>query len=151
MIEMAQRPLPKTRTAENCCLGLAECEVDRQRFEARSRRGAAHALARVLVAAGVADQPVEVRQDGLTVCIRYPSLHGMARRTYSEGNRPLRSIPYAEPEPGADRLERHKGGGEAPVPAGVPAAAPVPSLAAAHARRAHDEAQKVSSVQPRAP
>jgi hypothetical protein len=82
---MRQRPLPETRTAENSCSYLAETEIDGQHFEARSRRGAPHELARALVAAGVPDQPVSLTHQGLRGEMRYPSLHQMAGVTYVEG------------------------------------------------------------------
>ena len=58
------RPLEETRTPNNGCIWLAECEVEGRRFEARSRHGAANALARELVAAGFADRPLEVHAMG---------------------------------------------------------------------------------------
>jgi hypothetical protein len=84
---MRPRPIEATRTAENSCAFIAECEVGGRAFAARSRRGAPFALARDLVAAGVADQPVEVTHAGLRGAMRYPSLHRMAGLTITEGVR----------------------------------------------------------------
>ena len=53
------RPLEETRTPNSGCVWLADCVVEGQRFEARSRHGAANALARELMAAGFADRPLE--------------------------------------------------------------------------------------------
>jgi hypothetical protein len=93
LITMRQRPLENTRTPERSSLFEAECEVDGRRYAARSRRGAPNELARVLVSAGVADQPVEVRHAGIKGCISYPSLHEMARWTYEESATvPLRRV-----------------------------------------------------------
>jgi hypothetical protein len=90
---MRQRPLENTRTPERSSFFEAECEVDGRRYAARSRRGAPNELARVLVSAGVADQPVEVRHAGIKGCISYPSLHEMARWTYEESATvPLRRV-----------------------------------------------------------
>ena len=84
MIRMLEWPLENTRTPERSCFYAAECEVDGQHYSARSRRGAANELARVLVCGGVPDQPVEIRQVGLKGRISYRSLHELARWTYEE-------------------------------------------------------------------
>ena len=90
---MRQRPLENTRTPERPRLFEAECEVDGQRYSARSRHGAANELARLLVSAGVADQPVEVRHAGLKGCLSWRSLHELARWTYEEtAGVPLRRV-----------------------------------------------------------
>ena len=86
------RPLEETRTPNSGCVWLADCVVEGQRFEARSRHGAANALARELVAAGIADRPLEVHFDGVSGCQRWGSVAAAARRTYTEGNRPLQCI-----------------------------------------------------------
>jgi hypothetical protein len=57
---MRQWPDEQTRTSKNACLYQAEVVIDGKRYSARSRRGAPFALARVLVAAGVLDQPVSL-------------------------------------------------------------------------------------------
>ena len=84
MIVMLQRPLEGTRTPERSCVYEAECEIDGRRYSAQSRHGAPNELARVLVAAGVPDQSVEVRQTGIKGGLSYRSLHELARRTYEE-------------------------------------------------------------------
>jgi hypothetical protein len=84
LIEMWEWPLEDTRTPERSCVYQAECEIDGRRYSARSRRGAANELARVLVSAEVGDQPVAVRQVGAKAGIMYRSLHDLARRTYAE-------------------------------------------------------------------
>ena len=81
---MLQRPLEDTRKPERSCVYEAECEVDGRRYSARSRHGAPCELARVLVSAGVPDQPVEVRQIGIKGCTTRRSLHELARWTYVE-------------------------------------------------------------------
>jgi len=86
------RPLEETRTPNNGCIWLAECEVEGRRFEARSRHGAANALARELVAAGFADRPLEVHCHGVAGCLRWGSVGAAAGRTYTEGNRPLSPV-----------------------------------------------------------
>jgi hypothetical protein len=84
LIVMLQRPVEETPTPERSCVYEAECEVDGRRYSARSRHGAANELARVLVSAGVPDQPVEIRQAGIKGCMTWHSLHELARWTYHE-------------------------------------------------------------------
>src|SRR5580700_6963878 len=55
-----QRPDEPTRTPNKSCRWIAEAVVDRRVFTARSRYGAPNELARVLVAAGIADAPMQV-------------------------------------------------------------------------------------------
>ena len=92
------RPLEATRTPNSSCIWLAECEIGERRFEARSRHGAANALARELMAAGVADWPLEVRFEGLAGCLRWGSVAAAAKRTYTEGNRALQCIRWIAPQ-----------------------------------------------------
>jgi hypothetical protein len=107
MITIHQHSLENSRTAENSCTWLAETEIDRQRFEARSRRGAPQELARALVAAGIPDQPVRVEHVGLRGHMAYPSLHRMAGVTYVEGRSTiLHRARYREDERFAASEER---------------------------------------------
>jgi hypothetical protein len=92
------RPLEETRTSNSACAWLAECEVDGLRFEARSRHGAANALARELVASGIPDRPLEIHLDGLAGCLRWGSLAAAAKRTYTEGNRAVQCIRCIAPQ-----------------------------------------------------
>jgi hypothetical protein len=78
-------PDEPSRTENSGCAWVAECEVDGRHFSARSRNGAAFALARVLLATGEVDCQVVVRYDGLRGSMNYPSLRRMARRTITEG------------------------------------------------------------------
>jgi hypothetical protein len=92
------RPLEETRTPNSGCVWLAECEIEGQRFEARSRHGAASALARELVAAGFADRPLKVHCDEVAGSLRRGSVTVAAGRTYTEGNRPLQCIRWVTPQ-----------------------------------------------------
>jgi len=74
--------------------GPTKREHDEDVYDATSRSGATTALARVLVEAGVPDQPVQVYDQGRKTLF-WPSLHKMAKWTYTEGNEPLRRKPYA--------------------------------------------------------
>src|SRR6516225_6546268 len=99
---MRQWPDEQTRTPNNACLYRAEVVIDGKRYSARSRRGAPFALARVLVAAGVLDQPVSLTHEGLRGAMTYRSLHRMATRTIEEsvrtpvGDRQFREFPERE-------------------------------------------------------
>ena len=94
-ITMHQSPAEPTRTPENNCTYAAEAIIDGQRYCARSRRGAPFALARVLVAAGMPDQPVQVMHEGLRGYMSYRSLHRMAVRTIEESGRgPVHDVRY---------------------------------------------------------
>jgi hypothetical protein len=79
----------------------AETDIAGKRYGSTSRHGAPNALARVLVEAGIADDTVEVRYAGVAGCMSYRSLHAIARFTYSEGNTPLRRVPYVAREAGS--------------------------------------------------
>jgi hypothetical protein len=121
VITMRQRPLENTRTPERSSIFEAECEVDGRRYSARSRHGAPNELARLLVSAGVADQPVEVRHAGIKGCLSWRSLHEMARWTYEESaGVPLRRVRW-RPLPdftaaGRGRIAQNRG--ETPPPIG---------------------------------
>lgn len=99
LIVMFQRPLEDTRTPERSCVYAAECKVDGRRYSAKSRHGAANELARVLVSAGVPDQPVEIRQVGIKGCATYRSLQELASWAYEESATvPLRRVRW-KPRP----------------------------------------------------
>ena len=99
---MRQWPDEQTRTPKNACLYQAEVVIDGKRYSARSRRGAPFALARVLVAAGVLDQPVSLTHEGLRGAMTYRSLYRLATRTIEEsvrtpiGDRQFREFPERE-------------------------------------------------------
>jgi hypothetical protein len=108
MIEIRQRLVPRSRTHTGS-LWEASTEIGGKPDSATSRHGAPQALARALVAAGIPDQPVEVRSEVcvfddsaeirsevLRGCIRYRSLHAMAKTTFEEGDRPLHRARFKE-------------------------------------------------------
>jgi hypothetical protein len=103
-IVVTVRPLEATRTPNSGCVWLAECEVGGRRFEARSRHGAANALARELVAPGVPDGPLEAHFEGLAGCLRWASISAAANRTFTEGNRPLQCIRWIAPQDGVQAI-----------------------------------------------
>ena len=92
------RPLEETRTPNSGSVWLAECEVGGRRFEARSRHGAANALARELVASGMPDRSLDVHFEGLAGFLHWGSITAAAKRTYTEGNRPLQCIRWVAPQ-----------------------------------------------------
>jgi hypothetical protein len=97
MIHIRQRPVPRSRTHTGS-LWVAMAEIGGETYHATSRHGAPQALARVLLSAGIPDQAVEVRSEvcvldngaeirteELRGCIRYRSLHALAKWTFTEG------------------------------------------------------------------
>jgi hypothetical protein len=94
MIEIHQTP-----TGEHTARGIAwraTCAYNARAYEATSRSGASTALARILVDAGVPDQPVQVFDKGRKTLL-WPSLHAMAKWTYKEGDIPLRRVRWTPP------------------------------------------------------
>jgi hypothetical protein len=96
MIRIRQTIVPRSRTHTGS-LWEATAEIGGKSYSAVSRHGAPQALARVLIATGIEDQPVEVcsevcvfdngaeiRTEELRGCIRYRSLHTMAKTTFAE-------------------------------------------------------------------
>jgi hypothetical protein len=69
-----QRPDEPTRTPNKSCRWVAEAVVDGRTFTARSRYGVSNELARVLVAAGIADAPMRVHSAGLRGYAAYRSI-----------------------------------------------------------------------------
>lgn len=63
---------------------IAEAVIDGTPYAARSQHGAPHELARLLVTAGIPDQPMIVRSFGLAGHATYRSLHTAAKRTITE-------------------------------------------------------------------
>jgi hypothetical protein len=96
------RPLEETRTAQNSCYWLAECEIDGQRFAARSRRDAPKELARALVEAGIPDLAMVVSYAGLRGVMRYRSVHAFADWTTVENaSTPVRNARFERLEDGS--------------------------------------------------
>jgi hypothetical protein len=85
-------PNEATRTPNSACVWVAEAMVDGRTHTARSRHGAPNELARQLVAAGIADQPMVIHYHGVARTMTWRSLHAAARWTYSEGDQPLRRV-----------------------------------------------------------
>ena len=87
MIEIFQRPAPESEPTKNSEVAWrAVATVNGQVYEATSRHGASCALARVLVGAGVEDQPVQV-YDKARKALKWRSLHEMAGFTYGRNGR----------------------------------------------------------------
>jgi ferredoxin len=105
MIEIRQHVVPQSRTSTGS-LWEASTEIDRKTYSASSRHGAPQALARVLVAAGIPDQPVEVRSEERPGCIRYRSLYEMTKWTFTEGTSTLlHRVRYQEQPKGVFSVE----------------------------------------------
>ena len=88
--------VPGTRAAERGSLWSASCDWSGQTFEARCRSGAAYKLCRLLVAAGIPDQPLQVFNAKGQIDLTFTSIHMAAGRRIVEGNRtPIANVPYA--------------------------------------------------------
>jgi hypothetical protein len=114
-----------TRSPNRGCAYIAETTVAGAIYAARSRNGAGNELARRLVAAGLADRPMEIRgrRHSDIVQLRYRSFHAAARWTYTEGNRTLARVPWVDPQTAfAAVREAPKQGGEATADISAPAA-----------------------------
>jgi hypothetical protein len=111
MIEIQQRPDYATRTPENSCKWIATADVGGNIYTAKSRKGAPYALARVLVAAGIEDHPVQVESNGtIRSLTTYPSLHEMARWTIAETvTRPARQMRWRDPAIESAQIAARKG------------------------------------------
>jgi len=115
MITIQQWPDELTRTQENNCRYEAEAVIDGERYSVRARRGAPFALARVLIAAGIPDQPVSVAHSSLRGAMTYRRLHRMAELTVKESaGTPVRLGRYEE-RPAFLSGEPQNGGSVAPI------------------------------------
>jgi hypothetical protein len=89
-IEVTCWPDEASRTANSACAWVAEATVDGRTYIARSRHGAAEELARQLVAAGIVDRPLVIRNRVRVGTITYRSFRSAAKWTFTEGDHPLR-------------------------------------------------------------
>jgi hypothetical protein len=98
-----QHPDERACTSRGCPW-VAECEVEGVIYTARSRSGAAYALARILVDAGIRDAALVVSSQGLKGETRYRSFHKMADWTMAESaTHPVHRVrwaPYSSPASG---------------------------------------------------
>lgn len=74
---------------------VAAAEVDGERHEVRVKGAATCALARMLVAAGVRDQPMEVCHAGIAGVMIWPSLHRAAELSITEGSGLVNFVRYS--------------------------------------------------------
>ena len=93
-------PIEATRTPNSACVWIAEATIEGRTYTARSRHGAANALSRQLVVAGVVDRPMVIRYHGLAGTMTYRSFHAAAKWTFGEGERMLRRVRYRQPPEG---------------------------------------------------
>jgi hypothetical protein len=119
-----QRPDEPTRTPNKSCRWIAEAVVDGRTFTARSRYGVSGELARVLVATGIPDAPMQVHSAGLCGYAAYRSFHEAAKRTYEESaTRPVHRVRWVDPAVRAARIIAAFGPKQGVI---APAATPVP-------------------------
>jgi len=86
MIEARQYPDMTRPLGSRGRAWVAECVVDGVPYSVRSYTGASYALARALVAAGVADQPLTMTIDGLPGSQTHRSIAGLAQWMISDSN-----------------------------------------------------------------
>ena len=127
MIKMQQTMVSDTRTSNKGSRWRAATVIDGVPYEAESRSGAPFALARVLIAAGVGDQPVQtIGADGV-VRMRWPSLFRIAGRTIQESATfPVREVRYTERPKSLSGEPQNRGiseGGATSPPEAMPEAA----------------------------
>lgn len=84
MIEVRQYPDLSRPLGSRGRAWVAECTVDGVPYTVRSRTGASYALARALLAAGVADQPMSIAVEGLPGVRIHRSIAGMAQWAIAE-------------------------------------------------------------------
>jgi hypothetical protein len=97
-IEVRQRPDGLTRTPGKSCVYVAEAPVSGVTYTGRARMGAPHELARILVAAGIADAPMQVHSQGLAGHMTYRSFHQMAGFTLKENaSTPVHRVRWEDP------------------------------------------------------
>ena len=87
-----------SRTPAKPCYYDATVTIAGQCYTARARGTAAFAMARVLVAASIADQPVVCTQQPRGWRVSYRSLHRMAGRATAESPAaPVRTVAWRDP------------------------------------------------------
>src|ERR1700722_11311837 len=97
MIRVTMKEEPGTTTPDNSHMFVAETEINGHLYAARSRRGASCSLARKLVEAGIADQPMSVCSEDGSEMFRWRSFHKAAENTYGESAKmPLRMGKYVD-------------------------------------------------------
>lgn len=112
MLTISQHVEAGSNTGSRGSAWIAEATVEGTRYEASSRSGAPFALARVLVGAGVPDQPVIVTHEGLRGHVAYRSLHRMAGLTIAESaSHPVHLRKWSEFSHVSSKTD-----GEAPAP-----------------------------------
>jgi hypothetical protein len=132
MIRVDQEPVVETRSPDRSCVWEAVCEIGGVQYRARSRYGAVNELARQLVAAGIPDAPMAVRQHGLAGEMVDASFYEAAKWTYREGAASLHRVRWVDPAAQtaqiAIRKAARQGWNRFPAPA-VAAAASPPQIA----------------------
>src|SRR5437764_4298804 len=97
-IRVYQHAEENTRSANNGCSWIAETIINGIVYSARSRHGAAHELARVLVMAGIPDAVMRVTTAGLRGEMVYRSFHAMAAYTFRESaTKPVHQARWVDP------------------------------------------------------
>ena len=97
MIIVELVPLEDTRTPNDSCQWQATAAVNGKTYRTTSRRGPTEKLARMMLADGVADQPLQTMHRAIPA-LKYRSMAAMADFTYAESARAsLRRGKYIDP------------------------------------------------------
>ena|SRR5437868_6421252 len=106
MIRVYQHAEENTRSANNSCSWIAETIINGVSYSPRSRHGAVHQLARVLVRAGIPDAPMRVTTAGFQGETIYRSFHAMAGYTFKENAQtPVKRARWVAPESAPQRCQ----------------------------------------------
>jgi hypothetical protein len=96
-ITVHQRPLEATRTANKSCKWVAEAIVNGRTYTANSRMAPANDIARLLVAHGVPDAPMQIYTAGLKGCLVWRSFHKAAGYTVEEtATKPVHKVRWRD-------------------------------------------------------
>src|SRR5215472_7466185 len=93
-----QRPLETTRSANKSCKWVAEAIVNGRTYTATSRMAPENDIARLLLADGVPDAPMQVYTAGLKGCLTWPSFFKAAGFCFEESaSTPARMARWTDP------------------------------------------------------
>src|SRR5437763_1050838 len=104
-ITVYQRPQPGSATPDRPAYWVGEAIHDGKTYECISRYSPAGDIARVLIAAGVPDQPLEIVTAGIRGALVWPSMYRAAGVSYAEGaSKPLHAVSFERVEAARERL-----------------------------------------------
>ena len=97
-VTVHQCPLEEVRTLGKSCKWVAEVIVNGRTYTATSRMAPANDIARQLVAAGIADAPMQVYTVGLKGCLSWYSFYRATGYTVEESaTKPVHRVGWRDP------------------------------------------------------